>query len=68
MVIEYSNLTFHEVLDLPLDTFYLMFKHAYVNKLMQTKEGQEYLENCKRYSTTKPDKAKLRERFKKGGR
>lgn len=68
MVIEYSNLSYNECLDLYVDEFYLMFKNAYIERLMSTEDGRKHLEDCKRYGITKHDKQRLSERFaKKGG-
>lgn len=39
-----------------------------LHKLMQTKEGREYLDNCWRMEQTKPDRKKLREKMRKGER
>ena len=63
-VIEYSGLTFNEVLDLPTDLFMLMLKNHYVDELNKTEEGREYLEKCKRLNTTTIDKVKIRRKIK----
>jgi hypothetical protein len=38
-----------------------------IYKYMQTEEGQKYLERCWILEQTKPDRAKLREKFGKEG-
>lgn len=43
------------------DDFLLYQRDAFIYRHMQTKEGQEYLENCKRMETTGADYEKLRE-------
>lgn len=55
-VIEYSGLTFYEVLQLPVDVFMLMVKNSYVDELQSTQEGREYLAKCKRLNTTEADR------------
>ena len=59
MVIEYSNLTYHEALDLPTDVFLYMLKNRYIEKLEATDEGLEYLETCERIKIKEPDKEAL---------
>ena len=52
-----------------LTDLYLYFmREANIHKLMQTKEGREYLDNCWRMEQTKPDRKKLREKMRKGER
>lgn len=58
-VAEYARLTFWQALDLPCDLFLLLYKNAYVERLMQTEEGRQYLEDCERYQQTKPDREAL---------
>lgn len=63
-VIEYSGLSFNEVLDLPTDLFMMMVKNHYINELNATPEGQEYLEKCNRLNTTSIDKGAIRRKIK----
>lgn len=56
---EYARLTFHEALELPVDLFMLCCKNWYVDRLMQTEAGREYLETCERMKQTKMDKNAL---------
>ena len=63
-VIEYSGLSFNEVLDLPTDLFMMMLKNHYINELNSTPEGQEYLEKCNRLNTTTIDKEAIRRKIK----
>lgn len=55
LVIEYSGLSYNEVLDLPCDTYLLMLKNATLDKLNSTQEGRDYLKKIKRLNTTEPD-------------
>ncbi|SMC17188.1 hypothetical protein SAMN02745134_00250 [Clostridium acidisoli DSM 12555] len=54
-VIKYSNLDYYNVLKLPLDTFMMMRKNAFIEQCMRTEEGQKYLKDCKRFEQTEPD-------------
>lgn len=66
-VIEYSGLTFHQVLQLPADMFLLMLKNHIVDELNSTQEGRDYIEKCKRLNTTEPDRKTVKEFTKRGG-
>ena len=63
-VILYSRLSYNEVLQLPTDTFLLMRKNYYIEKLNQTEEGRKYLDDCRRMEITEPDYEALHNRFK----
>lgn len=65
-VIDYSKMSYTEVLELPTNVFKLMLKHSVIDSLMQTEEGQKYLKKCERLKATTPDFASLRK--KKEGR
>lgn len=54
-VIDYSMLDYYSVLRLPLDTFMLMRKNAFIDKCNNTEEGRKYLADVKRLNTTEPD-------------
>ena len=56
-VIEYSGLSFNEVMELPCDLFLLMRKNYVMNKLNETEEGKNYIATCERLNTTKADRA-----------
>lgn len=60
-VSEYTGLDFLKIGSLMLDDFLLLLRDAFIYRQMQTKEGQEYLENAKRMETTKADMGKLRQ-------
>lgn len=55
LVMDYSNLSYYQVLQLPCDMFKLMVKNQYVYNLQQTEQGRQYLEDCKIYNTAEPD-------------
>ena len=46
-------------------TFNILLRDALVLRLKETEEGRGYLEKCWRYSQTEPDRAALRNQFKK---
>ena len=68
LVIDYLNITIFDVQDMPIDLYLYFMREANIHKLMQTKEGREYLDNCWRMEQTKPDRKKLREKMRKGER
>ena len=49
-----------DAFQLPVDLFMLYHKNAIVDKLMQSQEGRDYLEDCDRLKQTKMDKQGLR--------
>lgn len=67
MVIEYSNMSYNEVLELPIDTFQLMKKNQYISNLNQTKEGRQHLSDCERMQEKSPDIDAIRRKIKKEG-
>lgn len=48
-------MSIREALDLPVDMFALCYKNWAVDRLMQSEEGREYLEDCKRLRQTTMD-------------
>lgn len=52
---QYAGLSIHGALELPVDMFALCYKNWAVDRLMQSEEGREYLEDCKRLRQTKMD-------------
>lgn len=63
LVSDYSGMNFNEVVALDCITYKKLAKDAFVDKLGQTEEGREYLENCWILTQTKPDREKLREKY-----
>nr|DAZ76380.1 MAG TPA: hypothetical protein [Caudoviricetes sp.] len=49
---------------MPIDLYLFFMREAFISKMLETKEGQEYLENCWRLEQTKPDRQKIREKMK----
>lgn len=68
LVIDYLNITIFDVQEMAIDLYLYFMREANIHKLMQTKEGREYLDNCWRMEQTKPDRKKLREKMRKGER
>ena len=68
LVNDYLNITIFDVQEMPIDLYLYFMREANIHKLMQTKEGREYLDNCWRMEQTKPDRKKLREKMRKGER
>ena len=68
LVIDYLNITIFDVQEMPIDLYLYFMREANIHKLIQTKEGREYLDNCWRMEQTKPDRKKLREKMRKGER
>ena len=68
LAIDYLNITIFDVQEMPIDLYLYFMREANIHKLMQTKEGREYLDNCWRMEQTKPDRKKLREKMRKGER
>lgn len=48
-------MSIQEALNLPVDMYALCYKNWAVDRLMQSEEGREYLEDCKRLRQTKMD-------------
>lgn len=67
MVADYSGLDFHQIAKLDYGVYLLWLRDAYIHSLNKTEEGREYLRNAWRMEQTKPDRAKLRKKFGKGG-
>lgn len=68
LVIDYLNIRIFDVQEMPIDLYLYFMREANIHRLMQTKEGREYLDNCWRMEQTKPDRKKLREKMRKGER
>ena len=64
---EYARLSIHEAVRLPCDLFMLCHKNWFVDRLMQTEQGREYLETCERMKKTKLDKEALHRLMEKLG-
>ena len=68
MVCDYTRLSFLQVQELDCDEFRLILRDAFIYKMQQSQEGRDFLEECRRFEITEPDRQKLRENFsEKGG-
>lgn len=52
---EYAGISIREALELPVDLYMLCHKNWTIDRLMQTQEGRDYLDDCKRLRQTKMD-------------
>lgn len=57
-------MSFSELMQVDCITFKMLLRDAYINRMSQTEEGREYLENCWLITQTEPDRAQLRKQFK----
>lgn len=64
-VIDYSNMTYERVLDLPEDVFLLMLKNHIVDEFESSEEGREHLKLCKRLQETEPDEQAILKEIQK---
>lgn len=61
---EYTGMSFSELMRLDCFTFKMLLRDAFINRMRQTEEGREYLENCWLIKQTEPDRTALRKQFK----
>ena len=64
---DYARLSLPEVRELNYIQYLIWRRDAFIHKLSQTEEGQEYLDNAWRMEQTKPDRAGLRKKLGKEG-
>ncbi len=50
-----------------IDEYLFYVREAFIYNMNQTEEGRDYLEKCWLLTQTKPERAKLREKFGKKG-
>lgn len=62
---EYTGLNFLQIAELDYLQYLVWLRDAYIHKLSQTEEGQEYLDNAWRMEQTKPDREALRKKLRK---
>ena len=55
-----------EVGDIEFTAYFIILRDAFIYRKMQTKEGQEWLDNAWRLEQTEPERERLREKFGKG--
>lgn len=63
LVAVYTGLNFDELMQMDCITFKMLLRDAYIDKMRQSEEGREYLENCWLMKQTEPDRQKLRKQF-----
>lgn len=56
-------MSFSELMQIDCITFKMLLRDAFINRMRQSEEGREYLENCWLIKQTEPDRAKLRRNF-----
>lgn len=61
-----TNLSIYEVLELDIVDYLILRRDIFIGTCKKTKEGREYLENAYRLEQTKPEREKLRKKYKKG--
>lgn len=61
LVSDYTGMNFNELMVVDCITFKMLLRDAFINKMRQTEEGRDYLENCWLMKQTKPDRARLKE-------
>ena len=66
-VMRYTGMSLPEALKLPCDLFMLCNKNDVVERMMETAEGREYLEDCERLKQTRMDKKGLHALIQKMG-
>lgn len=64
LVSTYTGMSFSELMGVDCITFKMLLRDAFINKMRQTEEGREYLENCWLIKQTEPNRAELRKQFK----
>lgn len=67
LVSQYTGLTILEVEELDYVDYLTFRRDAFIYKMSKTDKGEEYLNNAWRLEQTKPDRAKLKEKFGKEG-
>lgn len=63
LIADYTLLNFNEIMELDCYTYRVLLKDAFIHKMSQSKDGQEYLETAWILQQTTPDRDKLRENF-----
>ena len=63
LICDYTGLNILEVLDMSFILYRVLWVDAYIYKLEQTEQGQEYLKKAFILKQSKPDREKLRNTF-----
>lgn len=64
LIAEYTGMNFAELMAVDCITFKMLLRDAFINRMRQSEEGREYLENCWLINQTEPDRKTLRKQFK----
>lgn len=67
LVMDYCHIDIYAVQEMEIDIYLFFLREAMIFENSQSEEGRKYLKDCWRMEQTKPDRKKLREKFKKGG-
>ena len=60
---DYARMSLPDVRELNYVQYLVWRRDAYIHRLSQTEEGQEYLDNAWRMEQTEPDRAGLRKKL-----
>lgn len=66
LVSVYTGLNILEVQELDYIDYLLYRRDAFINQMLKTEKGEEYLDKAWRLEQTSPDRDSLRSRFGKG--
>ena len=67
LVAQYTGLNILEVEELDYIDYLTFRRDTFIYKMSKTDKGEEYLNNAWRLEQTKPEREKLREKFRKEG-
>lgn len=63
LISDYAGIDLFAVNSLSFDVYRILYRDAYIHKLMQTEKGQEMLHEAYLLKQTKPDRKELRKHF-----
>lgn len=67
LVSDYTGINFNDVVELDCYTYKILLKDAFIHKLSETPDGQEYLETAWILQQSEPNRDALRKALKEGG-
>lgn len=67
LVAQYTGLNIIQVEELDYIDYLIYRRDAFIRRMSQTEEGEQYLNNAWRLEQTKPDRDSLRKKFGKEG-
>lgn len=65
LVMDYCHINIYEVQEMEVDIYLFFLREAMIFNNMQSEEGRKYLKDCWRMEQTRPERAKLREKYGK---